>query len=188
MLSKAPIWGRGARGQRGLTLIEVLVAVLVIAVGLLGLAGLQFSALANNYLSYQTMQATALAESMVDRMRANVDGLDSYALSAGNTPSSPSKNCGSGDCSPEELAAWDLAYWYAMVSDDGSTFSNIPSGPRGALPSGRASVVCSDAICTDESIRVVTVYWDPARAGASTYGCDPDDPKDFRCFRLTFVP
>lgn len=188
MLSRALTRVGTKRREFGLTLIEVLVAVLVIAIGLLGLAGLQFSALANNYLSYQTMQATALAESMVDRMRANVDGMDAYALVAGDTPPSPSRDCGSGDCTPDELASWDIAYWYAMVSDDGSTFSNIPPGPRGALPAGRASIACSDPVCTDESIRVVTIYWDPSRSGASTYGCDPDDPKDFRCFRLTFVP
>jgi len=56
---------------RGMTLIEVLVSLIVISVGLLGVAALQTVSLRNSQGSYLRTQATALADDMIDRMRAN---------------------------------------------------------------------------------------------------------------------
>ena len=66
------------REQRGTTLIEALIAVVVLSVGLLGLAGLQANGLKFNQGSMQRSQATLLAYSILDHMRA-----DSAAAKAG---------------------------------------------------------------------------------------------------------
>lgn len=55
----------------GFTLIEVLVAALVMSVGLLGLAGLQMTSLKNTHAAAMTSEASILASSMADRVRAN---------------------------------------------------------------------------------------------------------------------
>ncbi len=175
-----------AKHQHGVSLIEVLIAIVVIAFGLLGIAGLQTTALANNYLAYQSTQAVMLAESMVDKMRANTEGIENYLLTPGTTPSSPAKNCATAACTSSELAAWDIAQWVSMVS--GGKFNNLPAGPQALMPDGKASIVCSDSPCTRESVRIITVYWDPDRTGASTYTCKADVTTDYRCYRLTYAP
>lgn len=55
----------------GMTLVEVLVSLVVISVGLLGVAALQITSLRNSQGSYLRTQATALADDIIDRMRAN---------------------------------------------------------------------------------------------------------------------
>lgn len=180
--------------QAGITLIEVLVAVVVLAIGLLGLAGLQTSALTNTSISYQYTQAAILAQGMAERMRANraavVTSASPYALAAGGTPT-VSKNCNAAACTSAELAAWDLATWYASIDpsyDPSSSNTNIPKGPRGLLPGGKASVVCADATCTATSIWMITIYWDADRSARTGYGCDPASGSDLRCFRLAYRP
>ena len=176
--------------QSGVTLVEVLIAVVVLAIGLLGLAALQTSALSNTTISYQYTQAATLAQGMAERMRANraavVNSAKPYALAAGSTPTA-TKDCSTASCSSTELAGWDLANWYAAIAP-GYTSANIPNGARGLLPSGKASVVCSDATCTPTSIWIITVYWDADRTVRTGYGCDPTSSTDLRCFRLTYRP
>ena len=69
----------GKSGLRGFTLIELLIAVVVLSLGLLALAGLQINATRSNSEALQRTQATALANDVVDRMRANPERLDTYA-------------------------------------------------------------------------------------------------------------
>ncbi len=57
--------------QAGFTMIEVLVALIVLSLGLLGLASLQVATTKFNHSAYLRSQATRLAYSMADRMRAN---------------------------------------------------------------------------------------------------------------------
>src|SRR5690242_17300973 len=83
---------------RGMTLIEVLVSLVVISVGLLGVAALQLTSLRNSQGSYLRTQATALADDILDRMRANrtvalpTSGASPYvtaigtAITLGSTP------------------------------------------------------------------------------------------------------
>jgi type IV pilus assembly protein PilV len=57
--------------SRGATLIEVLVTFVILAIGILGLAGMQARSLATSQGALFTSQATALADDILDRMRAN---------------------------------------------------------------------------------------------------------------------
>lgn len=179
----------GHHRHAGLTLIEVMVAVLVLAVGLLGIAGLQSAALANNLISYQYTQASTLAQALIERMRANrqavLDG--SYLLAAAATPPAASLDCGASGvrCSPLQQAQWDLAMLYAQLSIEANT-TNLPAGPRAILPSGRLSVSCESS-CDERGLRVVTIYWDAARSGAT--GTDCSNGRDqLRCVRLGYLP
>lgn len=177
--------------QTGVGLIEVLVALLILAIGLLGIAGLQTAAVQTNYLAYQYTMAARLAENLAENMRANRVGLlnNDYTLAFGAEPADPGSDCGaaSADCSPAELAAWQLADWYGMLASPEEAYENSAVSLAEALPSARGSVTCA-APCTDRSLRVITVYWDAERTGVSGDGCDPDDPDDLQCLRLGVNP
>jgi type IV pilus assembly protein PilV len=170
--------------QRGLTLIEVLIAVVVLAIGLLGIAGLQSAALANNLISYQYTQASTIAQAMLERMRANRDGVlaGGYALEPGAAVPSATANCATTTCSPAEQAQWDIAAIVAQLSSTADD-ANLSSGPRGVLPGSHLSITCDDAPCTADSLRIVTVYWDAGRREPDTVDCDA-----LRCIALGYVP
>ncbi|MHC1480446.1 type IV pilus modification protein PilV [Frateuria aurantia] len=121
---------RGERGQRGVSLIEVLVAVLIFSIGLLGLAGLIIVSLRSTQSAYLRTQATVLAQSMGNRMRANPIGVWSGAYS-GTYPlaSTTSTSCSSSACTPAELAQQDGQFWSQELG--------------AALPNATATISCS---------------------------------------------
>jgi len=61
-------------GQSGVSMIELLVALLIFSFGMLGLAGLQLRTLSYGQSSLFRTQATALADDVMDRMRAKRTG------------------------------------------------------------------------------------------------------------------
>ena len=63
------------RRARGFTLIEVLTAIVVLSVGLLGLGLLLGTSVRSNHNGMLHTQATFAAETMLDRMRANIPGV-----------------------------------------------------------------------------------------------------------------
>jgi type IV pilus assembly protein PilV len=177
-----------ARRQLGVSLIEVLIALVVLSIGLIGIAGMQTTGLQSNYTSYQYTQAAMLAESLAEGAAANTTGVQNsaYDLGAGSAPGSVSSDCGSETCSSAQQAAWDLAGWYSALGQ--TAVQGAPAGPRATLPAGAGSVVCADDPCSDDSPRVITVYWSANRDGASGYGCDASNPADLQCFRVVFIP
>ena len=60
---------------RGFTLIEVLTAIVVLSVGLLGLGLLLGTSVRSNHNGMLHTQATFAAETILDRMRANIPGV-----------------------------------------------------------------------------------------------------------------
>jgi type IV pilus assembly protein PilV len=183
------------RRQSGITLIEVLIAVLVLAIGLLGIAGLQTSAMTTNYTSYQYTQASILAQSMLERIRANraayANGNSYYNLSAGTAPTAGT-DCSSGTCSAQDQANWDMGVWYAQIT--GNAVTNVKSltasssgGAVGILPSGAGSIVCDNPLPTTAPGKcLITVYWDPGRSATNNdYSCSGSTA--LHCFRLSAV-
>ena len=128
---------------RGFSLIEVLITFIVLSVGLLGLAALQANGLKNNQSAFWRSQATILAYSITDCMRANrtaaLNGNYNLTLAA-NPPSGTT------------IAAEDLIAWIKSLST--------------TLPLGDGAVNCtaSTAVC------VVDVQWDDSmgEGGSST--------------------
>ncbi|PXX89376.1 type IV pilus modification protein PilV [Marinobacter vulgaris] len=66
--------------QSGFGLIEILVALLILAIGLLGMASLQTASLQQTTGSQARTQAIFLAEDLVERIRANRQNINDYAL------------------------------------------------------------------------------------------------------------
>ena len=167
-------------GQSGFSLLEILIAVLVLSIGILGMSGLQLSSLRNNQQSYQRSQATALVSGLMDRMRANraQAAQGSYTLAVNTTPTAPTVNCESANCTPAQLATYDLSSWYTTLNQ--------------TLTGATARITCSTSPCTLGVTQTITVLWDEGRTGATNTSCP--GPSTFNaavhlsCFSVSFAP
>jgi type IV pilus assembly protein PilV len=124
---------------RGFTLLEILIAMLVLALGILGGVALQLAALRARQQSVLLSQATQMAISLAERMRANPAQRDTYLTLDYDAfvepaPGAPAALCyagaGAGACSAQQLVLADLY--------------EAKSKMRSHLPAGRV-VVCRDA-------------------------------------------
>lgn len=148
--------------QMGTTLIEVLVSLLVLSGGMLTMAGMQSVSLQNNQSSYYRTQATTLTIDMVERMRANLAGVDDGGYN--NVAGVADADCFTTDgCTDVEMAAQDILTWETQVA--------------AALPGGD-SVVCLDSTPSDGttgamacdntgSIYAIKIWWDDDRDGTA---------------------
>jgi len=100
--------------NQGFTLLEVLITLVIFSVGLLGLANLQGQSINSSYNAHLRTQATSLASSMIDRMRANrqqATSTTAYLTDYGDAPPSPSPDCVSANCTSDQIANLDLLEW-----------------------------------------------------------------------------
>src|SRR3974390_2387698 len=123
--------------SRGFTLVEVLVALVVLAIGLLGIAKLMLFSSHSNDSAYLRSQATALANEILDNMRANraaaING--SYDTAAATAPAVPGTLCeAAGACTAPQVALYDVYKWKRRLN------ANSGLAPPGALPFGQGSV------------------------------------------------
>lgn len=132
---------------RGYTLIEVLVAMLLLAAGGLGAAATHMAGMRLRQHTALAAEALALGASLAARIRVNPAGASGPAGaylnfdydSASGVPPAPARQCFSAaDCSPAELAAFDLFETALTIERN--------------FPGGRI-VLCRDA-----------VVWNPAQA------------------------
>lgn len=152
----------------GFSLIEVLIAAFVIAIGVLGVSSAQLISIKNNQSAYYRSQANFLAMDILDRMRANPDGVQGGFYSSVNTatttPSATLPNCATNanGCSPQDIATADARQWAANFSRD---------GVAGLIPGSTGTVVTqvAGAITT----ATVTVTW-----SEHNWNNDPDGNGD----------
>lgn len=129
--------------QYGFGLIEVLISVVVLAVGLLGIAGLQLTMIRDNHAAYMRSIAIAQTSNMMDRMRANYEGVKAgYYNNISGTPGDP--NC--SPCSSSQLAQLDAHEWNTQNAQ--------------LLPSGQGTVLGGGSQFT------ISVCWDASRSGS----------------------
>ena len=147
----------------GFTLMEVLVALAVLSIGLLGMAGMQLFSLKSSHGAYMQTQASYIAYDMIDKIRANRTealggGYDS-ALSV--LPTGGVVNCQStsANCTPTQLAAFDLLQWKCSLGFFETNAACAPLNATNVLPGGNASVAVNGNDVT------VTVQW--AERGAA---------------------
>ena len=127
---KANSVGGRMRRQGGFTLLEVLVSIVVLAVGLLGMAALQSVSLKQNTVSYVRVQASLLADDILERMRANRSAVQTNSY-----------NIALSDVSKEGegLVADDINAWLQDVA--------------AFMPGGDGSIACNNSVC------VITLQW-----------------------------
>ena len=155
--------------QSGISMVEVLVAIVVLSFGLLGLAGLQADGLRSNHDAYMRSQATLLAYDMLDRMRANLQGVESgfYDDLLSTAPTDP--GCISTGCSIQEMAEHDAFEWKGKLGE--------------LLPGGQGRVTGSGS----GTIFTITVMWDERRTGATGTACGGNPQVDLTCFTLSTI-
>lgn len=142
--------------------MEVLVSLLVLSGGMLGMASVQTVSLKNNQSAYFRTQATAFSLDMVERLRANIAGVQggSYDDVAGAATASCFTVAG---CNAAQMASQDILDWDAQVA--------------AALPGG-ATVVCVDSTGNDGTpgtencdglgrVFAIKIWWDSNRDGTA---------------------
>ena len=83
--------------QQGVTLVEILITLVILAIGLLGVAGLQLMSKRSNFEADQRTTASMVAQNLVERMRANKNGLATYiATGAELTGAMSTPTCAAG--------------------------------------------------------------------------------------------
>jgi type IV pilus assembly protein PilV len=147
----------------GFSLIEVMVAIVVFSLGLLGAAMLATSAVKNGHNAYLRSQASLLADSIAERMRANPRGVwakDYVGALSGTSPALPT--CGSGTgkagCDAAGIAQRDRAVMGKLIAQQlpgGS--GSIACTLTGALPATSFGVAPVDGSCT------IAVSWTEQR-------------------------
>jgi type IV pilus assembly protein PilV len=111
----------------GFTLLEILIAVIVLALGIIGGVALQMAALRARHQAALLSQATQLATSIAERVRANKGQLNlyltlNYDALAEPRPPAPASLCYGGACGGAELALSDLYEAKLLV------LQNLPAG------------------------------------------------------------
>ena len=163
------ITNKFSKFQSGISMVEVLVAVVILSFGLLGLAGLQADGLRSNNDAYMKSQATLLAYDMLDRMRANFQGVENgfYDDLFSTPPDDPA--CIDSGCSIQQMSQHDAYEWSGKVAE--------------LLPGGQGRVIGSGS----GSIFTITVMWDERRTGATGTDCGDDPQVDLTCFTLSSI-
>jgi type IV pilus assembly protein PilV len=136
--------------RNGFTLLEVLVALLVLSIGLLGIGKLVMLSARANGSAYMRSQATALAYSMFDDMRANrtlaLTGPPyAYTVGLGVNPGTvacplPPAGCSSSQQAQNDIANWKNALATALPNGDGSVQITPASNPTTRVANVTATV------------------------------------------------
>lgn len=156
-----------ARRRHGFTLLEVLIAMLIFSFGLLGLAALQtYSVKANQSANFRS-QASALANTMLDNIRANRTQIANYYSNGYNA---------AADCpaTPTQTgAAQDLALWRQQLA------CQLPQGVGAVAPvanSANEVAVCirwSDSRLQQGAVSGTTCTGDITKFKAGSTGAGP---------------
>jgi type IV pilus assembly protein PilV len=147
-----------SRRRNGFTLLEVLVALVVLSIGLLGVGKLiLFSARANDS-AYLRSQATELAYTILDNMRANRQAALQQKYAVGWGPYGGPNVCTAANvpCSSDDTASTDLYRWKNRILNGG------------LLPGGDCQVVIVPNAAGTQLTATISVRWDDAVAQGTT--------------------
>lgn len=150
------------RSSNGFTLVEVLVTLLVLSIGLLGIESLLLASSRANDSAYLRTQATALAYSILDSMRANRQAAVNHAYDVTTSAlANPGVTCDNASpCAGTSMAQYDLWHWKNAVTTG--------LGPSGVGTITTANVADPVTGATDVTA-TITVQWDDSVA-RQTFG------------------
>jgi type IV pilus assembly protein PilV len=139
----------GSWSHRGFTLLEVLIALLVMSIGLLGIGKMMMLSARANDSAYMRSQATALAYTILDAMRANrATALGQGYDTANVVPASQACALAAPGCTGDLQASNDTFLWNQSLAAE--------------LPGGTGTVVtlqAPDAQGATNVTATVTVTW-----------------------------
>jgi len=165
--------------SKGVTMVEVLVSIIIFSVGLIGIARLQIVSKQTNYDSVQRVAATAIANDILSRMRANGGELFTYVtangvntVGRGSITTEPTPDCSTtgNACTAQQLAAHDL--WEIEQALDGVSEQNSDGDSLGGISQPTACVTGPND--GSAGVYIVTIAWrgktELVNASASTCG------------------
>jgi type IV pilus assembly protein PilV len=126
----------------GFSMLETMVAAMVFAFGAIGATGMQILATEANHEAMYRTRAVYLATDLIERLRDNPEGLETYDSSADNLwrivgshsiSKEPEPDCVSTSCTPQQLATHDLWAWEQVL--DGKDVYREGVSATGGLPS-----------------------------------------------------
>lgn len=120
--------------QQGVGLVEVLVALMLLGIAVIGFAALQVRAIGSTHDALYRTQGMAVAQEMVERIRANPRELATYA--AGSAGSATTTTCISSACSTTTMAQFDIAAVRSLAA------SSLPNGQLGLVTCPGAANLC----------------------------------------------
>jgi len=141
--------------HHGFSMVEVLVTLMVLSIGLLGLAAMQTSSIQNTHGAYLRTQATHLAYDMLDRMRANMTGVNNGNYNNIDANESidnyTDPGCVAAGCTFPQMTTTDTAQWEVDLASQ--------------LPAGQGTVVNAG-----NNVFTITVTWgDPDTGGTTNF-------------------
>jgi type IV pilus assembly protein PilV len=157
---------RGRLIQGGFTLLEVLIALLVLSIGLLGIGKMMMLSARANDSAYMRSQATALAYTMLDAMRANraaaiSQGYDtSQVAPAKMACATAAPGCTSGQVAQNDTFLWNQTLATALPNGAGTVVTvTAPDVQTGASNmTATITVTWSDKVAEQS-------FGDPLAAG-----------------------
>ena len=113
---------RSIKKQHAFSLVEVLIALLILAIGMLAFAAAEIMGQRGTHSALKRSHATTLANDLAERMHANPSGNYIKSLSRNDCPignnipvcsaSIAANNNAIQNCTPDEMASYDLAMWF----------------------------------------------------------------------------
>ncbi len=150
--------------RNGFTLVEVLVALVVLSIGLLGIGKLMLISSRANDSAYMRSQATALAYTILDNMRANQqDAVVNGAYNVGfGAYANPGFVCNAANpCTVSgQLAQYDLWQWKSAL------LATLPQGNGSVTTAASADPITGNTI----TLATITVQWNDTVASQSFGG------------------
>lgn len=168
---------------QGFSLVEVLVAVVILSTALLGLVGLQATGVKNIVNSYNRTQASQLASSLADRIRANAANAKLYSASTyitKNPAAAQEKpNClNATGCSAKDMAENDLFYWNLALqgksdkSDTHNSNSLVKTGTIEVCAVPYDGITCNST-ATTPAVFLITITWTEGSHNSANHSVDP---------------
>src|SRR6201984_567477 len=155
-----------SRPDKGFTLLEVLVALLVMSIGLLGIGKMMMLSARANDSAYMRSQATALAYTMLDAMRANraaamSQGYDTAQVAPAQLAcAAAAPGCSSGQVAQNDTFLWNQALATALPKGAGT----VVTGTAPDKQTGANNVTATITVTWSDRVAEQS-FGDPLAAG-----------------------
>jgi len=144
------------RKQSAFSLIEVLIALLILAIGMLAFAASEIMGQRGTHSALKRSHATTLANDLAERIHANPTGNYVKALTNSDCPFNLTQTCAAkpnnqtvANCTPDEMASFDLSEWFCGNSSYRGGATTLLGGPNGDIPVS-ANITCTDSDTSDQ--------------------------------------
>lgn len=150
--------------QTGVGMLEVLLTVCIISIGFLAAARMQIEGLKISQNSYFRAQAFLMAEEMIDKMRVNIDGLNTGAYDGKATSSTAvNRACEDNYCDGAAIAEYDIFQWSRKLHNLTGENNFIP-----LLPSGNSASARGEIQALGNGVYQISVFWSEVTDGEET--------------------